>query len=104
MELLRRCLRGVINPFWAFLVGGLAVTQGNPYGTLAVVVIGFALLVEGAVGRATGAGVRTPGAAGLCVAACLPLVYLPLLETADLAVRSQRRPDREQRQDAPGAR
>ena len=37
---LRRCLRGVTNPFWGFLVGVLTVTQGNPYGTLAVVVVG----------------------------------------------------------------
>lgn len=84
---LRRCLRGVTNPFWAFLVGVLTVTQGNPYGTLAVVVIGFALVVEGLAGR-NRAGVVRLVLTGLCIAAFLPLVYLPLMETADLAVRS----------------
>ena len=43
----RRVLQGRMNPFWAFLIGSLAITQGNPYGTLAVVGIGFALLGRG---------------------------------------------------------
>jgi hypothetical protein len=83
----RRVLQRRLNPFWAFLIGSLAVTQGNPYGTLAVAGIGFALLVEGAVAR-NWRGARTLLLLGICVAAWLPLVYLPLLETADLAVRS----------------
>lgn len=83
----RRTLRGVGNPLWAFLVGVLAVTHGNPYGTLAVVVVGAALLVEGALARRWG-GVLRVVAVGACVAAFLPLVYLPLLASSDLAVRS----------------
>jgi hypothetical protein len=85
---LRRCLRGVTNPFWAFLVGVLTVTQGNPYGTLAVVVIGLGLVIEGLAQRNL-AGVVRLVLTGLCVAAFLPLVFLPLVETSDLAVRSQ---------------
>ena len=85
---LRRCLRGVSNPLWGFLVGVLTVTQGNPYGTLAVVVVGFGLVVEGLLSRNRGGVVRLV-LLGLCIAAFLPLVYLPLVETADLAVRSQ---------------
>ncbi len=83
----RRTLRGVGSPFWAFLAGALAVLNGNPYGTLAVIVVGAALLVEGAVQRSWG-GVLRIAVAGLAVAAFLPLVYLPLLESSDLAVRS----------------
>ena len=37
---------------------------------------------------ATGGGARTLLLLGVCVAAFLPLVYLPLLETAELALRS----------------
>ena len=83
----RRALRGVGSPFWAFLAGLLAVLNGNPYGTLAVMTVGFALVVEGFVQRAWG-GVLRLALVGLAVAAFLPLVYLPLLESSDLAVRS----------------
>jgi hypothetical protein len=83
----RRALRGVGSPFWAFLAGVLAVLNGNPYGTLAVITIGGALVVEGLVARAWG-GVLRLALVGIAVAAFLPLVYLPLLESSDLAVRS----------------
>lgn len=83
----RRTLRGVGSPFWAFLAGLLAVLNGNPYGTLAVITVGFALVVEGLVQRTWG-GVLRLALVGLAVAAFLPLVYLPLLESSDLAVRS----------------
>ncbi len=84
----RRVARGRLNPGWAFLIGSLGVLQGNPYGTLAVVVTGFAVAVETAVARDWRA-LRVLLLTGLCVAAWLPLVYLPLLDTAGLAVRSQ---------------
>lgn len=83
----RRTLRGAGNPVWAVLVGALAITQGNPYGTLAVVVVGLGLLVEGLLARNL-RGVGRLVLVGLCVAAFLPLVYLPLLEASDLAARS----------------
>ena len=83
----RRTLRGAGSGFWAFLAALLAVLNGNPYGTLAVIVIGAALLVEGVVMRSWG-GVARLVLAGAGVAAFLPLVYLPLLESSDLAVRS----------------
>lgn len=83
----RRALRGVGSPFWAFLAGLLAVLNGNPYGTLAVITVGAALVVEGLVLRAWGGVVRL-ALVGLAVAAFLPLVYLPLLESSDLAVRA----------------
>lgn len=82
----RRALHGTLNPFWAFLAGALAVTHGNPYGTLAVVVLGFGLLVEGVATRRWWGTARL-AAVGVCVAAFLPLVYLPLMEAVDLAYR-----------------
>lgn len=83
----RRALRGVQNPIWAFVAGALAVLHGNPYGTLAVVVVGAAMVLEGAVRRDVRAVARIV-AVGACVAALLPLVYMPLLASSDLAVRS----------------
>lgn len=83
----RRALRGVGSPFWAFLAGVLAVLNGNPYGTLAVITVGAALVIEGIVTRAWGGVVRL-ALVGIAVAAFLPLVYLPLLESSDLAIRT----------------
>jgi hypothetical protein len=87
----RRVLHGRLNPVWGFVVGALAITQGNPYGTLAVVVIGAGLLLEGLV-RRQWRGTAVLAALGVCVAALLPLVYLPLVETVSLAVRSAGEP------------
>ncbi|MBA2698681.1 MAG: hypothetical protein H0U61_07905 [Nocardioidaceae bacterium] len=83
---LRRTARGALNPVWAFAVGALAITQGNPYGVLGVVIVGLAVLVESAAGR-DWAAVRRLALTGLCVAAVIPLVFIPLLETAPLANR-----------------
>lgn len=83
----RRVLRQRANPIWGFVVGALAVTQGNPYGTLAVAVIGAGLLVEGILGG-NWRGVTRLAALGACVAAFLPLVYIPLLEASDLSYRN----------------
>lgn len=83
----RRALNGTLNPIWAFLVGILAITQGNPYGTLAVMVVGLGLVVEGWL-RENRAGVVRLVLLGGSVAAFLPLVYLPLLRTSELAARS----------------
>ena len=89
---LRRVLRGTANPFWGFVVGALAVTQGNPYGVVALVVVGFGLVVEGLLdsdrpGRLTPGVLKLVGV-GLCAALLLPLVFLPLLETSHLTVRA----------------
>lgn len=84
----RRAGRGRLNPFWAFLIGALAVTQGNPYGVLGVVVISVGLVVEFTVQRQW-RQLRRLLLTGACVAAVLPLVFLPLLATAPLAHRSE---------------
>ncbi|HEX3932367.1 MAG TPA: hypothetical protein VHW64_16845 [Nocardioides sp.] len=84
---LRRVLRGTANPFWGFVLGALAVTQGNPYGVLALVVVGLALVVEGLLTDNRAGVVKLVGA-GACAALLLPLVFLPLLDTSGLTVRS----------------
>lgn len=84
---LRRVLRGTANPFWGFVLGALAVTQGNPYGVLALVVVGLALVVEGLL-DGNRIGVLKVIGAGACAALLLPLVFLPLLQTSDVTVRS----------------
>ncbi|GAA4808875.1 hypothetical protein ACFQ0K_03190 [Nocardioides caeni] len=83
----RRTLQGRLNPLVAFAVGALAVTQGNPYGTLAVVIIGAALIIEGLVERNRAGAVRLLLTGG-CVAALLPLVYLPLVRVSEFTARS----------------
>jgi hypothetical protein len=89
---LRRVLRRTANPLWGFVVAALAVTQGNPYGVLALIVVGVGLVVEGLVSGAWVAGKRAGLiillGVGVCAALLLPLVYLPLLHTSDLTVRS----------------
>jgi hypothetical protein len=86
---LRKVLRGTANPFWGFLVAALAVTQGNPYGVLALVVVGVGLVAEGLLDAdVRRAGVFTLIGVGACAALLLPLVFLPLLQTSDLTVRS----------------
>ena len=88
---LRRVMRGTANPFWGFVVGALAVTQGNPYGVLALVVVGLGLVLEGLldVDRTDRwAGVLKLVGVGACAALLLPLVFLPLLQTSDLTVRA----------------
>lgn len=84
---LRRVLRGTANPVWGFVLGALAVTQGNPYGVLALVVVGLALVLEGLL-DGNRAGVLKLVGAGACAALLLPLVFLPLLDTSGLTVRS----------------
>ena len=84
---LRKVLRGTANPFWGFVLGVLAVTQGNPYGVLALVVVGLALVVEGLLDHDLPGVLKLVGA-GVCSALVLPLVYLPLLGTSSLTVRS----------------
>jgi hypothetical protein len=84
---LRKVLRGTANPFWGFVIGALAVTQGNPYGVLALSVVGLALVVEGLLDHDVRGVLKLVGA-GVCSALILPLVYLPLLGTSSLTVRS----------------
>lgn len=83
---LRKTARGSLSPAWAFVVGALAILNGNPYGTLGVVFAGLAVLLEAALAR-DWKGVTRAGLTGLAIAAFLPMVYLPLLGTVQLAYR-----------------
>lgn len=82
----RRMLRGRTNAFWVFLLGAAAVTAGNPYGLLGVVVVLGALLVEAAVQRYWSAARRLL-LVSLGIGAVVPLVYLPLMRTTHMTWR-----------------
>ena len=75
------------QPVLGVLLGVLAVTHGNPYGTLALVVVGVALVVEGLLGRDV-PGVLVPRRGHRVLGARPPLVYLPLLGVRSLTIRS----------------
>lgn len=83
----RRAMLGEGSVLAAFIVGALAVTHGNPYGTLGVVIVGLGLLVEALVQR-NHPGLRRLLLAGVSTACLLPLVYLPLLGASDLSYRA----------------
>ncbi|WAL66646.1 hypothetical protein ORV05_02175 [Amycolatopsis cynarae] len=82
----RRAASGRLNPLWAFLIGALAVTCGNPYGLLGVGVVVIALLAEFAVRRQWPAW-RLTLVLGVLIGLVAPLVYLPLLGTAPVTWR-----------------
>jgi hypothetical protein len=78
----RRASRGATNVWWAFLLGALAVTAGNPYAMLALCVVLLGLFIETAL-RRNWAGVGRLTALGVAVVCVAPLVYLPLVLGAD---------------------
>lgn len=84
---LHRVAHGRLNPLWAFLIGALAVTVGNPYGLLGVIVVVVAVLAECAL---TGdrRALRVVFATGACVGLVAPLVYLPLMGTSSVSWRT----------------
>ncbi|HET6502805.1 MAG TPA: hypothetical protein VFG87_18780 [Amycolatopsis sp.] len=83
----RRAARGALNPFWAFLIGALAVTSGNPYGVLGLCVVLVALLVESGVVKAW-REFRATLLLGGCVGLVVPLVFLPLVLTGAVTWRA----------------
>jgi hypothetical protein len=85
----RRSARGKLNPIWAFVIGALIVTVGNPYGVLGTVVVLAALLVEFGLRRDWRA-VRRIVLIGVCIGLVVPLVFLPLLGTSAVTWRAHR--------------
>ncbi|GAA4867932.1 hypothetical protein [Saccharopolyspora cebuensis] len=83
----RRMAHGRSSALWAFLLGGLGVAAGNPYGMLAISLVLVALVVESAV-RARWRAVRDLVLLGAAVAAVVPLVYLPLLLSSSVTWRA----------------
>lgn len=85
---LRRAANRRLSPLIAFVIGALAILQGNPYGVLGVCVVGLALLVEIAVQRNWRALGRLLVIGG-CIAIVIPLVFLPLIDGLALTHRDQ---------------
>lgn len=83
---LRRVGRGALNPIWAFIIGALAITAGNPYGVLGVCVVVGALLIEFGVKKLRRSAMRVL-LVGLCVGATVPLVYLPVVGSTAVTLR-----------------
>ncbi|MBE9375341.1 hypothetical protein IQ251_12885 [Saccharopolyspora sp. HNM0983] len=83
----RRMLRGRTNAVWVFLLGFLAVTAGNPYGLLGVVVVLGALLVEAGLQRHWSAARRLL-LVSVAIGTVVPLVYLPLVRTTHMTWRT----------------
>ncbi|WP_199440715.1 hypothetical protein [Umezawaea beigongshangensis] len=83
----RKMARGRLNPIWVFLIGALTITTGNPYGTLGVCIVLFALLVEVGLRREWPA-LRQLVLVGLCIGATVPLVYLALLGSSSVTWRT----------------
>jgi hypothetical protein len=83
-----RHARGRLNPFVPFLFGCLAITTGNPYGVLGLLVvlvaIGVELLLQRRVARLAHLAVM-----GACVGAVTLLVFLPLLGAGPVSDRQQ---------------
>lgn len=83
----RRAAQGRLNPIWAFLIGALAITSGNPYGVLGTAIVLLGLLIEFGWRREWPV-FRRALALGCCIGAVVPLVFLPLLGTASVSWRA----------------
>jgi hypothetical protein len=84
----RGAAQGRRNPLIAIVFGYLAMSTGNPYGAVGVVVVYMALLVELLVNKHW-TDVRTLVVSGAAVALTGSITYLPLLLTTSVTVRSQ---------------
>ncbi len=84
----RRHSRGLLNPFVPFVFGYLAITTGNPYATLGLVIVLVAIAVELVLQREF-ARLAHLTVMGGCVGAVALLVFLPLLGASDVTSRQQ---------------
>lgn len=84
----RSAAHGRSNPLIAVVFGFLAMSSGNPYGAVAVVVVYFAVLVE-ALATKRLAVTRTLVLSGLAVALTSVMVYLPLALSTKVTSRTQ---------------
>jgi hypothetical protein len=83
----RRQARGRLWPAVPFLIGALAMTTGNPYAALGMVVVLAGVAVELIVARAYGRLVNLV-LTGVCVGATAALIFLPLLGTLPVTNRN----------------
>ncbi len=84
---LRRAGRGALSPAFAFVAGYLAVTAGNPYGTLGVGLVVITLITECVVARRW-RRLRRVLVGATATGLVVPLVYLPLVLTQPVTYRS----------------
>ena len=78
----RRTLHRRVNPAVVFVIGYLLITNGNPYGALAAVIVLAGVAVEGlATGQRT--GLMRLVLIGACVGTAAGVAYLPLVLTAE---------------------
>jgi hypothetical protein len=84
----RRHSRGHLTPVVPFAFGFLAVTTGNPYATLGVIVVLTALSVELLLQRQW-RRLANLVLVGTCVGTVALLVFLPLLGTSEVTSRQQ---------------
>ncbi len=82
----RRCVRGALNPIVVFVGGYLLITNGNPYGALAAVIVLTAVAVEALV-NGNRRGLWRLVIVGACVGATAGVAYLPLVLSADAGWR-----------------
>ncbi len=80
--------RGLLNPFVPFIFGYLAMTTGNPYASLGLLVVIIAIAVELLLQRKF-SGLVHLAVMGGCVGAVALLVFLPLLGASDVTSRQQ---------------
>lgn len=80
--------RGLLNPFVPFVFGFLAMTTGNPYAPLGLIIVLVAIAVE-LVLRREFSRLAHLTVMGGCVGAVALLVFLPLLGTIDVTSRQQ---------------
>ena len=84
----RRHARGRMIPLVPFLFGFLAMTTGNPYAALGMVIVLAAIALELLVQRRF-ARLGHLVLMGACVGVVALLVFLPLLGTSDVSARQQ---------------
>ncbi|HET9138251.1 hypothetical protein [Actinophytocola sp.] len=84
----RRHSRGLSGPWLPFLFGVLAVTTGNPYATLGVLIVLAGITVELLVARAYRRLAHLV-VMGACVGASALLVYVPLLTAMAVSSRQE---------------
>lgn len=82
----RRCARGALNPLLMFAVGYLLITNGNPYGALAAVIVLLGVGVETLLAR-DGRGLARIVLTGALVGATAGVAYLPLVLSSSVGWR-----------------
>ncbi|GAA4487428.1 hypothetical protein GCM10023094_45740 [Rhodococcus olei] len=79
---------GRVNPLVPIAFGALAMTTGNPYGAVGVAVVYLAVIAE-CVAIRRFRGIRSLVVSGVSILLLSLIVYLPLLFTTDVSVRTQ---------------